>query len=465
MKRLTIKTRLVLLHTGLMILVVFGMLAVLFSVSSHEVLANVENALEQRVAEAFDEIEAEQGSLQFDKDLMELEHGVYLSVYDAGTESLLYGKIPYGFSYQTPFEIGRVRTITAETADYSVLDQEFDIAGYGKVLVRGIVSVSDAERDFRFTLSLALILSPILLVLTAVCGYLLSRWALRPVSQITKTVQQIQSRQDLSGRIQLGEGRDEIYTLAQTFDGLLETVEAGVKREKQFASDVAHELRTPISVVLMQCEDLLEQGHLTPQDQAAVEMMHRKLQTMAQMVSQLLLLSRADQGRQKLQLEQVDLSELSSLVAEEFGEIAGQKGLQLHARIEPDLVVTADQTLLIRLWDNLLKNAVAFTPDGGEITMALWAEGQEVCLQVQDTGIGIAPEHLPRIWDRFYQADPARSSDSSGLGLAMVQWIVQAHHGKITVQSQPGQGTVFTCRLPRVQPQVKSGMTGDRTAG
>lgn len=453
MKRLSLKTRLVLLHTGLTTLVVCGVLALLFSISSQEILTNVQSALEERVSGSVEDVEYRQGRLEFDSDLLDLERGVYLSVYQPDGGQLLYGKMPYGFTYDLPFSDGELRTVTAGDKEYYVLDMQFPVDGYGDVVLRGVASISDAERDFRYTLRLAVILSPLIIAVTALCGYLLSRRALWPVSQITRTVRNIQKDKDLSKRVRLGEGRDEIYTLAQTFDDLLDAVEAGLNREKQFTRDVAHELRTPLTVAMMQCEDLLAREDLSPEARGEVELVTRKVKSMAEMVSQLLLLSRADQGREKLTLEDLDLSELSQMEAEEFEEIARLKEITLSAEIQPGIHVTADQTLMLRLWGNLLQNAVSYGKQGGHIWMSLSRHEDKAYLQVKDDGIGIAPEHLPKIWDRFYQADPSRSGDSSGLGLSMVKWIVEAHGGQAHVSSVLGKGTTFTVELPLASSQ------------
>lgn len=449
MKRMSLKTRLVLLHTGMMICVVGIVLILLFSISSREILSNVESTLEGRVGSAFEEIEFKEGQLEFDSDLMDLEDGVYLSVYDEDSFELLYGRIPYGFTYELPFEKGNLRTVNTDENEYYVLDMEVLLQNNHSIVVRGIVSISDAERDFRYTLYIALILFPLLVFLTAFCGYLLSRRALYPVAKITKTVQNIQKEKDLSKRINLGKGRDEIYTLANTFDELLGTIEEGMKREKQFTSDVAHELRTPVSVVLMQCEELLEGNHLDEEGRREVSIIHRRVKVMAEMVSQLLLLSRADQGREKLNLEQVNLSELSEMVVEEFAEIARGRDIALETDIEPGIYMKADQTLMIRLLGNLLENAVNYGKLGGHIWVSARRIGNDhIEIAVKDDGIGISSQDLPRIWDRFYQADPSRHSESSGLGLSMAKWIVEAHQGQISVNSELGKGTTFFCVFP-----------------
>ena len=448
MKKTSLKTRLVLLHTGMMTVVICVVLGLLFSASSQEILSNVQHSLEERVSESFEYVEYRDGRLKFDSELLDLEDGVYLSVYEPDSYDMLYGKLPYGFPYHLSFADGQVRTTSSEEAEYYVLDMSFPVENYHTLMLRGIVSISDAERDFRYILYLALILSPVLILLTAVCGYLLTKRALLPVSQITKTVQNIQQEKDLSKRIQLGEGRDEIYTLAKTFDSLLDTIEEGVRREKQFSSDVSHELRTPLSVVLMQCEELLAHEDLSPESRAEVELIHQKVRSLSEMIAQLLLLSRADQGREKLQRERLDFSELSQMVVEEFQEIAEEKSITLEAQIEPGLYLTADQTLMIRMWNNLLENAVNYGKPAGHIWVWAGREGKQLSMKVADDGIGIAPEHLPHIWDRFYQADPSRNSNSSGLGLSMVKWIVEVHGGEIAVNSRLGEGTEFVCRFP-----------------
>ena len=221
-----------------------------------------------------------------------------------------------------------------------------------------------------------------------------------------------------------------------------------MKREKQFTSDVAHELRTPLSVVLMECEELLRSEHLDEESRREVMVIYRKIKGMSEMISQLLLLSRADQGREKLNMEEIDFSELSEMVAEEYAEVARNKGISLKAQIEPGLRLTADETLMIRLWGNLLQNAVNYGRPDGHIWISVQKEGNTIRMSVKDDGIGISSQDLPHIWDRFYQADPSRNSDSSGLGLSMVKWIVEAHHGELSVESEIGKGSTFSCQFP-----------------
>ena len=445
-KRLSIKARLTLLYTLLMTALFAIIAALLFSLGAQAILSDTQSLLQTRVSSSFDDVRYRQGRLEFDSDLLQVEDGVYLSVYDAGGE-LLYGRLPYHFTYDLPFVEDSVRRIDTQQLSYYVLDMSF-LAENGETLrMRGVISITDAERNFRFILQLAFLLFPLFIVLSAILGYLMSRRALAPVSRITATVQSIQKENDLSRRVELGEGRDEIYTLAATFDEMLEKIEAAIKRERQFTGDVSHELRTPLSVLMMQCENLLAQETLDAQTRTQLEAMLERIRSLSAMIAQLLQLSRADQGREQLQMETFSFSELCESIAEEYEELAAQAHITLESDIEAGIDVCADQTLMIRLLANLLQNAVSYGRENGHIWLRVKRRDAQLSIEVSDDGIGIREEHLPHIWERFYQADPSRSK-GSGLGLSMVQWITKAHRGDIRVESEWQRGTSFFCLLP-----------------
>lgn len=451
MKRLSLKIKLTMIFTLLMTGVICGVLALLFSLSSQELLAGVQTRLEQEVAGARDDIEFRNGKLKFDSDLLDLDYGVYLSVYSSdGT--LIYGKIPYDFDNSFPFVDGEIRRIQGKDSEFFLMDMVFEITGYGVVDVRGITSITEAESSFSMTLRLAVILLPLLVMVTAVLGYFMAGKTLRPVKVMTDTVCSIQKDGNLSRRIHLGEGKDEIYHLAATFDQLLEKIETSMKREQQFTSDVAHELRTPLSAMMLQCEDLLAESSLSKEVREGLEVLDGKIRYLNHIISQLLMLSRADQGRAKIIREQVDFSELTQMVVEEAQERAGEKNMTIQADIGEGLTLLGDETLLIRFWMNLLNNAIAYGKTGGTIQVSLKSWGEEIAGEIRDDGIGISQEALPHIWERFYQEDPSRTErESSGLGLPMVQWIVKEHGGVIQVSSKKGEGTCFYFSFPKIE--------------
>lgn len=452
MKRLSLKMKLTILYTALMTTVVCGVLAILLSINNHEILTSVQSRLEEKVAETTEDIEYRNGALEFDSDILELEHGIYISVY-ASDGTLLYGKIPYAFDNIAIFEDGSIRRISGEDeTQFYLMDMFYQVPGHGTVDIRGVTSITDAEENFVITVRLAIIFLPLLVVLTACMGFYITGRTLRPVGQITDTVRSIQKDKDLSRRINLGNGKDEIYRMAATFDDLLESVEKSLKREQQFTSDVAHELRTPISTMLLQCEDLLAQEHLDEETREGVQVLYQKTKHLSQMTSQLLLLSRADQGRAKVEKEMIDFSELTQMAADEISVTAQEKHIALQTDIQPEIFMMGDETLLIRMWMNLLHNAVKYGKKNGHIWLSLRKWGNEIQAEIRDDGIGIEEKDLLHIWERFYQADQARTqTDSAGLGLSMVQWIVKEHGGTIQVNSKVGEGTSFYISLPQAK--------------
>ena len=203
MKRLSLKMKLTILYTALMTTVVCGVLAILLSINNHEILTSVQSRLEEKVAETTEDIEYRNGALEFDSDILELEHGIYISVY-ASNGTLLYGKIPYAFDNTAIFEDGSIRRILGEDGtQFYLMDMFYQVPGYGTVDIRGVTSITDAEENFVITVRLAMIFLPLLVVLTACMGFYITGRTLRPVGQITDTVRSIQKYKDLSRRIDL----------------------------------------------------------------------------------------------------------------------------------------------------------------------------------------------------------------------------------------------------------------------
>lgn len=465
MKRLSLKIKLTLLYTFFMVLATCAVLAILLSLSNREILAGAQSRLERRVQDSADDVTLEDGGLRVDSDFYSVTKDVYLSLY---TEDMyfLYGRVPYGFDVQPEIADGRTRRIAEGNTDWYVYDMSFRLAEDYTVYLRGITSVTDAEASFGVTIRFAVILFPLMALVTAVIGYRFTRRTLLPVKQITRTVQKIRADADLSRRIGLKapEGRerrnrDEIYGLASTFDDMLEELEEVFQREKQFTSDVSHELRTPISVILAQCAECLEDEGLTARQREQLLLIERKAKDMAGMISQLLFLSRADQGRQPLQRETVNVSELTLMTAEEQQLLADAegRGVRISCDAGSDITACVDETLFIRLLVNLISNAVSYSRPNGKVTVSLSCTDGELTGTVCDNGIGISEEDLPHIWERFYRADASRQAGGhSGLGLSMVKWIAEAHGGSVEAESRLGEGSTFTFHVPAGEPEEKN---------
>ena len=452
MKRFSLKLKLTAMYSFFMVLVTCLCLAVLFSLSGNEILTSAQMHLRERVQESADEIELEDGEFEIDSDFYSLDNNVYLALYDTGG-NFLYGKIPPGLEQAPQFEDGKIQTVKSGTEQWYVYDVQYEMENGQEFYIRGVVSVTETQKEFLIAVRFAVILLPLTVILTALMGYRLIRRTLLPVRQMTETVQEIQKDGDLSRRIGVSQatGKDEFYQLAGTFDGMLESLEQAFLRERQFTSDVSHELRTPVSVILAQCEASLNRTDLSEEQRKEILLIRKKAGEMSQMISQLLLLSRADQGRQQLNKEEINISELTEIIVEEHKMLAQRRKIEVHTKIEPNITGYLDESFYIRMLDNLISNAVSYGKEGGNIKVTLHQIPSGVRGTVEDDGIGISRDDQVHIWERFYRVDASRTGKEegshSGLGLSMVKWIAQAHGGNVRVESEIGKGSCFTFEL------------------
>lgn len=452
MKRFSLKLKLTAMYSFFMVLVTCLCLAVLFSLSGNEILTSAQMHLRERVQESADEIELEDGEFEIDSDFYSLDNNVYLALYDTGG-NFLYGKVPPGLEQAPQFEDGKIQTVKSGTEQWYVYDVQYEMENGQEFYIRGVVSVTETQKEFLIAVRFAVILLPLTVILTALIGYRLIRRTLLPVRQMTETVQEIQKDGDLSRRIGVSQetGKDEFYQLAGTFDGMLESLEQAFRRERQFTSDVSHELRTPVSVILAQCEASLNRTDLSEEQRKEILLIRKKAGEMSQMISQLLLLSRADQGRQQLNKEEINISELTEIIVEEQKMLAQRRKIEVHTEIEPDITGYLDESFYIRMLDNLISNAVSYGKEGGNIKVTLHQIPSGVRGTVEDDGIGISRDDQVHIWERFYRVDASRTGKEegshSGLGLSMVKWIAQAHGGNVRVESEIGKGSCFTFEL------------------
>ncbi|WP_346668079.1 HAMP domain-containing sensor histidine kinase [uncultured Subdoligranulum sp.] len=447
MKRLSITLRVTLLYTLFMVLLAGLSLGFLFHAGAQSARQATLDRMQTMAEDSGRYLEVKDGQLDIDRDLEAFDDGVYLSLYDtAGVP--LYGFVPRDFDNSVVFADAALRTVESGERQWYLYDEQIEVEDYGPVWVRSIAAADALESTLGTLWRTALLVLPVFVVLAAVCGYLLTRRAFAPVRQITQTAREIGAGNDLSRRIGLTGRKDEIYTLAAEFDAMFARLEEAFDREKQFTDDASHELRTPTAVILSQSEYALENTDPQGETRAALESIHTQAARMASLLSQLLLLARADKGRQVVQRETVDLSELAAMVAETEAEQAAGQNITVETDLEPGVTVQGDETLLMRLLINLTENAIHYGRPGGHVKLTLRRREGEAVGTVEDDGIGIAAEDQEKIWQRFWQADPARSGGGAGLGLSMVRWIAAAHGGRVTVQSEPGKGSVFTFWIP-----------------
>jgi heavy metal sensor kinase len=292
---------------------------------------------------------------------------------------------------------------------------------------------------------------PLALLLAGAGGYFVASRALLPIDRITRTAQSINAS-DLSRRIDHAGPPDELGRLAATFDEMLDRLQSAFDRERRFTADAAHELRTPLTALKGRIGVTLSQPRQAAEYGESLQEMEHQVDRLIRLSSDLLFIARLDQGPVKRRQDPIALDDLLAAVVEQLRPLAEAKTISLP---EPDargLTVPGDMDLMIRLFLNLLDNAIKFTPPGGRVSVETWRSGLQVTIVVRDTGPGIPAEHRAHLFERFYRVGGDRSrSDGqagAGLGLAIAHEIARAHGGSLTVESTLGEGTTFFVNLP-----------------
>ncbi|MED2787315.1 HAMP domain-containing sensor histidine kinase [Bacillus thuringiensis] len=452
MKRLSIKMKVTLWYTGLIVIIMALVLAFILTSSDKVLLFNMKDQLKSTVKESMEDIEYKHGQLKIDDDFETLEDGVNISIYSKQGE-LLVGHSPTSFNKKISLKSDEIQTIKDGNKEWIVYDFLHNAGGDEQVWVRGIMTMNQLSSTMNTLIVVTIISFPLLILIAAFGGYFITQRAFRPVQQMSDSASKIGDGKDLSKRINLqGSRKDEMYHLAQTFDKMFERLETSFESEKQFTSDASHELRTPTSVIISQCEYALSQRTNPKEMEESLEVILKQSHKMSALISQLLLLARADQGNHNtFQFECINMSELTEIVVEELSLMVQEASIDITTHIEEDLFIKADQTLMMRLLMNLLTNAIAYSKASGTVHMQLFRDETNIIGKVSDNGIGISEQHITKIWDRFYRVDAARTSSNignTGLGLSMVKWIVELHGGEITVESKLGEGSTFTFKLP-----------------
>jgi heavy metal sensor kinase len=327
-------------------------------------------------------------------------------------------------------------------------------------------SLSTVEGTLETLMAQIVLGLPVVLLVAWLGGHILAERALRPIDRITRTAAAI-GADDLGRRIAHRGPADEVGRLAATFDRMLERLQRAFERERRFAADASHELRTPLTALKGRIEVTLDRARTGPEYRDALGGLGREVDRLVRLSTDLLFLARLDGGSAPRNLRALDLSDLLGAVLDGVRPLAEAKGLELVEAVPPALRAWGDADHLIRLVLNLLDNAVRYTPPGGRVTLRAEGDGVRVRVSIADTGPGIAREHLPHVFERFYRVEPHRAAGAggAGLGLAIAHEIAHWHGGTLTVASELGRGTVFTVDLPVGGARATRALVPPRTGG
>ena len=325
------------------------------------------------------------------------------------------------------------------------------------IIFGGILDPNALVRRFLLTLVAGCLLT---LAVALAGGFWLADRAIRPVKTITQAARTI-GETDLSRRLNM-KSKDELGELANTFDAMLARLQAAFERQRQFVADASHELRTPLTIVNLETSRAIESHRSVQEYQHALSVIHNENNFMTSLVNDLLMLARMDAGQTTIEKTRLDLSDVAVETVERLTPLANRNEVTLEAGNLPETHILGDRQYLLQMLSNLVENAIKYTiGDKKQVRVETGQTDGTAWVRVSDSGPGIAPEHLPHLFDRFYRVDKARTRDTetesdlkspsgSGLGLSIVQWIAQVHNGEVRVESTLGTGTTFEVRFKTV---------------
>ncbi len=293
---------------------------------------------------------------------------------------------------------------------------------------------------------------PLILALSVSIGWFLAGRALNPFDEVAQTAEQLTSK-NLNTQIVTRYKEREVQRLVESFNSMMSRLNRSFQQVRQFNADAAHELRTPLAILQGENEIALRSPSLTDDVRAVLASNLEELDRLTRVVNDLLTLSEAESGTEIIKKKSIEVSAILKDLIEEMSALADDRQVKIECRSLPDLKVLGDDLWIRRALLNLIDNSIKYSKPGGIIEVWLKRVGAMVQIGIRDYGIGIDPTDLPKIFDRLYRADPARSrtKGGSGLGLSIVKWIIEAHDGQIQVRSEPDRGTTVEILLPAVE--------------
>lgn len=341
------------------------------------------------------------------------------------------------------------RTVTANGARFRVLSWPYIQGQHIRFFVQTATSLEPIEASLWRLRGWLLILVPLTLILASIVGWVLVSRVLRPIGRMVAQARRISAAR-LDARVDTPSTGDELEQLGLTLNDMLDRIERAFRRLRQFSAAASHELRTPLTAMKGELEVALRRTRDPREYQRVLNAHLSTINDMSHIVEDLLALARHEVVNGALEMQSVDLTSLVRRTSELWRRIAQPKCVEVRIVAPEPIWVRGEPRLLERLIANVLDNAIRHTPPNGWVEARVEHQGSEARLTIQDTGPGIPPEELPRIFDRFFQRQTSSDGHgaTTGLGLGLCRWIAEAHHGRIMVESQVGHGSTFAIALP-----------------
>ena len=409
-----------------------------FSFSNTLSLRGLRHDVEEALSDASSLIRVRSGRLNFFS-VDEVEDGIYILVFSSdGT--LLFGREGIG-AVSIGYQEGQ-RTLSLSDGHWIISDMMMD-GYYIRAAARESTIYSMISSDYLLVLIAALVM----VVISALGGYFIVSRAFLPLERLISTASEIADGDDLTKRLESSNAK-ESRELSSAFNSMLARLDDSFKKEKEFTDDASHELRTPLAVIKAESEYALGSIDDRTEVEQSLSAIIKETDRMARLISSLLELSRVDKGSIKINKSRFSLSSMLESLSEEMSQMARERNLSFSSTLEKGIFVYADEDMIIRSVINLINNAISYSKENGHIDLLLKRNDSVAIISVKDDGIGISEENQKRIFDRFFQVDKARSSSSSGLGLALVKEMAALNNAAISVESKLGYGSVFTLSIP-----------------
>ncbi len=449
MKKISIKNY-IMQYTMALIFVMSVILLVLVKIMADtSIKYDVQRSLTREMIQNTQHVSSLDGNLYTDEEFWYEKDGMtYQLVSEDG--SVLLGNLPNDMDVGESVRLGGIRLVQIGPERYYLCDrkcrQKIQENMFEPVYARCLINQKDIDSKYQLIEKSSYVTIAVFLVLMLIFGLTISKRISQPLMDMSATADAIGREETLTQRMEYGGRIRELQTMADTNNRMLDRLEQMFESQKQFSSDVAHELRTPVAVLLAQCEYARDNAETKEDFAEALNVICRQTKKTNDIITQLLNLNRMESGRVELDLEKVELGEMIRSICEEETENTS-KDVHFECDLE-DVEIKIDVSLIYVLLRNLIQNAVKYSPEPVQIQIRLWKECRQARISVTDHGDGISPEDLKHIFKAFFRVEQARSTDGFGLGLPLAERIAKIHGGWIEAESTPGEGSTFTVVLP-----------------